>query len=89
MASITEDGLKLQTLTVASTTTTLTNYNVVTIINNGDNAITIGQESDSYVSTISLTTGQGITFTSGSNLVLPKLQIITGTGTTSVNLAIG
>ena len=84
----TEDGLKFENLVVASTSTTLQSFNVVTIINNGENPITIGQSSDSFAATISLTTGQGITFTSGSNLVLPQLRITTGTGTCSVNLAI-
>jgi|TARA_R110000822_G_scaffold47109_4_gene125144 hypothetical protein len=84
----TQDGLKFETLTTASTETILQSYNVVTIINNGENSITIGQSSDNYAATISLTTGQGITFTSGSNLVLPQLKITTGTGTCSVNLAI-
>ncbi len=85
------DTLSFNTLVVASTTTNLSEAEIgyplafLTIINNGENAITISQASDSYASTMSLASGQGITFTAESNEVLPAIRIITGSGTTSVS----
>ena len=85
------DTLSFNTLVVASTTTNLSEAEIgyplvfLTLINNGENAITISQASDSYASTMSLASGQGITFTANNNEILPAMRVITGTGTCSVS----
>ena len=86
------DTLRFDTLVVASTTTNLNETEIgyplsfLTLINNGANDITISQSSDSYASTMTLASGQGITFTANNNEVLPPIRVITGTGTTSVSV---
>tara|TARA_R110001599_G_scaffold171331_4_gene361965 strand:+ start:15719 stop:15997 length:279 start_codon:yes stop_codon:yes gene_type:complete len=87
------DTIVFSTLAVASTSTTFgastTGYALtfITIINNGTNAITIFQGSDSFVGSMSLTGGQGITFEASGNETLPEIKITTGSGTTSVSVA--
>tara|TARA_B110000967_G_C18646209_1_gene441016 strand:- start:342 stop:620 length:279 start_codon:yes stop_codon:yes gene_type:complete len=87
------DTIIFKTLSVASTTTGIgvigSGYPLTfaTIINNGTNAITIAQASDSFVANMSLTTGQGISFQADDNGTLPEIRITTGSGTTSVSIA--
>ena len=61
--------------------------NFITIINNGTNGITILQGSDSFVGSMTLSNGQGITFEASNNETLPEMKITTGSGTTSVSIA--
>jgi hypothetical protein len=86
------DTIAFSTLSVASTTTDLpvtglSNLTFLTIINNGENAITIAQESDNYATTMTLAAGQGITFTAGANMTLPPMRVVTGAGTTLTSIA--
>lgn len=88
------ETLVFTTLTTASTSTkfgsSTTGYPlaICTIINNGDNAITIANGNDSFSTSISLASGQGITFEAEDvGTTLPELQITTGSGTCSVSVA--
>ena len=88
------ESLVFKTLSVASTSTTFgtstLGYDcaVITIINNGANAITIANSNDSFATSISLAAGQGITLEAEDvGTTLPEIRVTTGTGTASVSVA--
>ena len=81
------DPLRFLSLTAASTSTTLDdNLTFCTIINNGDENVSVYQSGDSYAVAITIASGQGISFTAEQFEVLPTLKITTGTGTTLVSV---
>jgi hypothetical protein len=87
MSTLPIDTLRFQSLTAASTTTTLNaGLYFTTIINNGANSIEIKQSGDAYAVALTIASGQGISFSASSSEVLPQLKIITGSGTTLVSV---
>tara|TARA_Y100001938_G_scaffold150424_1_gene241264 strand:+ start:1039 stop:1320 length:282 start_codon:yes stop_codon:yes gene_type:complete len=88
------ESLVFKTLTTASTATTFGtstlgyDCSIITIINNGTNAITISNGGDSFATSISLVNGQGITLEAEDiGTTLPEIRVTTGSGTTSVSVA--
>ncbi len=87
MSTLPIDTLRFQSLTAASTSTTLNaGLYFTTIINNGANSISVFQSGDSFSVALTIASGQGISFAAASSEVLPQLKITTGTGTTLVSV---
>ena len=84
--SLPTDPLRFQSLTAASTSTSITNVTNCTIINNGAASISVYQIGDNYTTPLTIASGQGIGFSASDFEVLPTLKITTGAGTTLVSV---
>ena len=87
MSTLPIDTLRFQSLTAASTTTTLNaGLYFTTIINNGANSIEVYQSGDSFSVALTIAAGQGISFQAASSETLPQMKVKTSSGTTLVSV---
>ena len=80
------DRVVFANLTDASTTTNYEGTTCISIINSGDNSITIVNSSDSYSGSVKLAKGEALTIEANTGFVNPIIRITTGSGTTDVSV---
>ena len=78
MAVPTENVTCIEYVEDGSATETLSNKNLVSVLNSGDVNFTISTNNE--VETLTLATGQSITLQSSAGFVLPDVDIIFGEG---------
>tara|TARA_B100000902_G_scaffold368298_1_gene391550 strand:+ start:1485 stop:1751 length:267 start_codon:yes stop_codon:yes gene_type:complete len=80
------DRVVFANLTTATTTTNYEGTTCISIINSGDNSISVLNSSDSYSGSVKLAKGEALTIEASTGFVNPIIRITTGSGTTDVSV---
>ena len=80
------DTITFVNITTASNTTNYENTTCISIINSGDNSISVLNSNDSYSGVVKLAKGEALTIESNTGFVNPTIRITTGSGTTDVSI---
>ena len=80
------DNVTFVNITTATNTTNYENTTCISIINSGENSISVLNSSDSYSGSVKLAKGEALTIEANTGFVNPIIRVTTGSGTTDVSV---